>query len=400
MSSAGKISPSLPEKTPYQLGPFEAASGYVGGADEGVAVLRAGAHEGMKPLEALESAVLPALLRPPCLVVFSGGRDSSAVLAVATSVARRNGLAVPVPATNRFPAAHAAEESEWQELVVRHLGLSDWHIRNWDGELDVVGPVAQTVLRRWGAVYPHNAHFALPLLEAARGGSALTGIGGDQVFTAAAKLHVAQLLCREVPPRRGDWRAFAAAAAPRRLRQALWQRHSSGAPWLTPRANARLAARLAADAASTPLWFSDLVRRQLWRQRTRTAIELTLAALVGDLDVEMFHPLQSAAFLSAVAAAKPRTGYPSRDAAMTELFSALLPAPLLQRETKAGFNEAFFHEPSRSFVRQWDGSGLDPSFVDPNELRRVFSTPRVDARAFSALQAAWAAQSGRSTAAS
>ena len=41
---------------------------------------------------ALEAAVLPALQRPPCLVSFSGGRDSSAVLAVAADVARRHGL--------------------------------------------------------------------------------------------------------------------------------------------------------------------------------------------------------------------------------------------------------------------------------------------------------------------
>ncbi len=52
--------------------------------------------------QALELAVRPALERAPCLVSFSGGRDSSAVLAVATRVARRHGLPPPVPATNRF----------------------------------------------------------------------------------------------------------------------------------------------------------------------------------------------------------------------------------------------------------------------------------------------------------
>ncbi len=47
--------------------------------------------------EAIERAVLPALQRQPCLVAFSGGRDSSAVLAVAALVARRPGWRSPSP---------------------------------------------------------------------------------------------------------------------------------------------------------------------------------------------------------------------------------------------------------------------------------------------------------------
>ena len=80
----------------------------------------------MSPREALERAILPALLRPPCLVSFSGGRDSAAVLAVATALARREGLPAPIPATNVFPAADDSDETAWQELIVRHLGLSEW----------------------------------------------------------------------------------------------------------------------------------------------------------------------------------------------------------------------------------------------------------------------------------
>jgi len=36
---------------------------------------------------------------------------------VATDLARREGLALPIPATNRFPAAEGAEETEWQERL-------------------------------------------------------------------------------------------------------------------------------------------------------------------------------------------------------------------------------------------------------------------------------------------
>jgi hypothetical protein len=54
---------------------------------------------GLSPLEALEQRLMPALCRPPCLVASSGGRDSSAVLAVTASVARREGLSLPIPTT-------------------------------------------------------------------------------------------------------------------------------------------------------------------------------------------------------------------------------------------------------------------------------------------------------------
>ena len=64
-----------------------------------------GDDRGLTPLAALEEAILPALRRPPCLVSFSGGRDSSCVLAAATRAARREGLQPPVPVTLRVSNA-------------------------------------------------------------------------------------------------------------------------------------------------------------------------------------------------------------------------------------------------------------------------------------------------------
>lgn len=84
------------------------------------------AREAGTPLEALERSIMPALLRPPCLVSFSGGRDSSTILALAVRLARREGLELPIPATNRFPSAAQSDDVEWQERVVVHLGLTDW----------------------------------------------------------------------------------------------------------------------------------------------------------------------------------------------------------------------------------------------------------------------------------
>src|SRR3954463_7149340 len=81
---------------------------------------------GGDPLAALEDVLREALLRPPCVIAFSGGRDSSALLAVATRLAAREGLQPPGAVTQPFPPLPETDESEWQELVARHIGLRDW----------------------------------------------------------------------------------------------------------------------------------------------------------------------------------------------------------------------------------------------------------------------------------
>ena len=137
---------------------------------------------GTAPRAELEAAILPALRRSPCLVSFSGGRDSSAVLAVAVAVARREGLQAPIPVTHRFPAAAGTDESAWQEKVITHLGLDDWLRVELSSELDAVGPVATSVMERHGLLWPCNTYFHDPIFEAASGGAVLTGIGGDEAF--------------------------------------------------------------------------------------------------------------------------------------------------------------------------------------------------------------------------
>ena len=103
---------------------------------------------GARPLTALDDAIRPFLRRSPCLVSFSGGRDSSAILAAATALARREGLPLPIPATNRFPHVDESDERPWQEHVVRALRLEDWIRLDFGDELDCVGPVASAALRR------------------------------------------------------------------------------------------------------------------------------------------------------------------------------------------------------------------------------------------------------------
>ena len=109
---------------PLDLSRLELATGLLFGASpRPVRLPDAG---GCLPRQALEREILPSLLRPPCLVSFSGGRDSSAILAAAATLARREGLPLPIPATNVIATAEEADESEWQHRVIAHLGLDEW----------------------------------------------------------------------------------------------------------------------------------------------------------------------------------------------------------------------------------------------------------------------------------
>lgn len=82
--------------------PLEIASGVVLGR---AAPTAAPAERPITALAALAQSILCALQRPPCLVSFSGGMDSSFILAVAAHVAQTSGLPAPIPVTWRFTGA-------------------------------------------------------------------------------------------------------------------------------------------------------------------------------------------------------------------------------------------------------------------------------------------------------
>jgi asparagine synthase (glutamine-hydrolysing) len=341
---------------------------------------------GGTPLEALERAVLPALRRGPCLVSFSGGRDSSAVLAVATRVARREGLPDPIPATNRFRAAPGADETAWQERVVAHLGLSDWVRLTHDDELDVVGPYARRVLRAHGVLWPFNAHFHLPLLEAAAEGSVLTGVGGDELFTAA---------CGPLGGRRP--RAVARTLfelAPYGLRRPVLARRAPlTLPWLTPEGNRATTAAAASHDAAEP----RAPRRRLAWARGMRALDVgprSLAAVASMTGAVIAHPLLDPGVWAAVARAGGPRGFDGRRHGMRALAGTLLPAELIARRDKAAFDEAFFTATARAAAAAWTGGGIPEELVDPGALAAHWADPEPMAQSFTLLQAVSAAERG------
>lgn len=374
------------------LQPLEVASGLVLGL---VPRLEDATPAGT-PLAALERAVLPALLRPPCLVSFSGGRDSSTVLAVATRVARREGLELPVPATNRFAGIASSDEAEWQERVVSDLGLTDWARLEQGGELDCVGRIAGDVLRRHGLVWPFNAHFHVPLLRLAAGGSLLTGIGGDELLTGPRLTGVAHLLLGRRRPERRDVLRLGFVAAPPALKHRVLAR-SLPLPfeWLTPTARHELAHRWGAHGAGEPLrWTAHL--RWVRRLRYLHVGTANLGLLARDDDVMLEHPFFAAGFVAALGRLPRQSRYVGRTALMQTLFEGVLADDVLARSSKASFDAAFWNESSRAFAADWDGRGVDPDLVDAEALKSEWMSGSPDPRTFTLVQSAWLAVHGTS----
>ena len=375
---------------PWRLTALEVACGFPIGLDPDAPSLPPSV-KGEGPLAALERAVLPALQRSPCLVSFSGGRDSSAVLAVATAVARREELPPPVPVTLRFPAAPEADEAEWQQAVVRHLGIDDWVCVELQDELDLVGPVASRVHRRHGLLWPPNTHFHVPVLEMAKGGCVLTGIDGDGLLASWRWARPAGVLARRVRPEPRDVLRLGLAVQPRPLRRVVESRLSRpDLPWLRPQASRAVSLAWAADRSREPFRWDRRVR---WWSRLRSLrmVLRSLDLVAERLGTRVVHPLADPRFLAAAADAGGRLGLGDRTAVMRSWFGPLLPGELIARPTKARLDGPFWATYSRAFIASWDGEGVDEALVDPLGLRRAWCADVPNAFTSTLLQAAWLA---------
>jgi asparagine synthase (glutamine-hydrolysing) len=348
----------------------------------------------LRPLQALEDAVRPALCRPPCFVMFSGGRDSSLVLAVALQVARREGLPLPIPTTQVFPEQPDTDETEWQELVLRHLGVRDRHVQVFHGELNLLGPAVRESIRRHGLVAPSGCHLVVPTFEEAAGGSVMNGMDGDGLFNGGSFARArAVLLGHERPTLRTPF-IVARGLSPRRLREVIARRRDPNRLlWLRPDAQEELAALDAAEMATEPLSWPGYVG---WWARRRHVIgrRQALELLAKTHDVQIVQPLLDRRFAAAVAAHGGRLGEGRRARALKVVSEGLLPDEVLTRQSKADFTGANWSNDAREFIQGWDGSGVPTDIVDPEALRAEWVTERPDVRTGLLLQTAWVASSG------
>ena len=390
----------MPPETPYVLSPLELATGMVLGTDPSVSPLLS-PTPGFTARAALEGALVRALQRRPCLVSFSGGRDSSAVLALAAHVARQEGLPLPIPITMRFPSCAESDETSWQELVVRHLQLPDWVRLEFDDELDVIGPNAQAVLARYGVLWPFNVHSHLPLAERAAGGTLVTGAGGDELLVPRQLWRrVNQVLARQVRPAPKDVLRIAAAYGPRPLRRRVASRQLAwedlSLPWLRFDAARQLHDDVLLELDDEPVRWDASIDRVWWRSNYRRVSAQSLS-LVGDMhSVAVESPLADPVVLAAIAREGGRAGFSSRTIAMKHLFNDLLPVEILERTSKALFGGSFWNQRASAFAASWDGTGVDPDVVDVDALRERWArsgSSNSDARTFGLLQSAWLASS-------
>ena len=348
---------------------------------------------GVHPRAALEGVLLEALRRPPCLVSFSGGVDSSALLAVATSVARRHGLPDPVPATLVFRESAESDEREWQYLVLDHLELrrADWLRFDFSDELDAVGPVAQEVLLRHGLVWPFNLHFHLPIVKAAAGGSVVTGFGGDELGRSSAGLFAERLFAKRRFKRPQDLALIAYRLSPSGVN---WAREllrsedfEAELPWLTPYGRKRLRFALARESTH-PFGWDALLREYVWPARYFQVCRETFRIMAAPYDVRMFHPFVEPPVLRTLGRGRV-SGLGGRRGIYEFLFGGLLPPALLERTTKAVFDDPLWTSTASAFARSWSGRGLDERLVDPAALRAHWLNPERSVMATTALQAAW-----------
>jgi asparagine synthetase B (glutamine-hydrolysing) len=378
------------ESLPYRMTPFETAVGWLPGYSQS-SWPRTPTEN---PVAALEEIILTALVRHPCVVAFSGGRDSSAVLAVAVHVARREGLPDPIPCSYVFPGQAAMDESAWQEAVVRHLRVADWERIVINDEHDIVGPYARKVLADLGPIFPPAAHTRELINARACGGAVLTGEGGDEVLGSKRSWVLANVVARRGLVRSRAHMHAAVSLLPAMVRRRRAANALTGSrPWLRPDAADRWRRTAAADEAGEPLDYRAATRRVLDSRALQKGL-LTLELVAARHDVTLVHPLLDRRFVAAWTAAVGRLGPVSRTVAMRTLFSGVLPDDVLGRRSKAVFNGAAVHRHARAFAEAWDGHGVDHDLVDPERLRGEWLSDVPHAGSLALMQHAYLAQRG------
>ncbi|MGH1561886.1 asparagine synthase-related protein [Mumia sp. DW29H23] len=382
--------PSVEPLAPERLDPLETAIAMPRGRSARAGHAHPAGSAG--PREVLEGLLTEVLGRGRCFVLFSGGRDSSALLAVATAVARRTGADDPVPVIGRYPREQHpdAYEEPWQDLVLDHLGIGERIVLDLDDDVRVLGARARGALLRHGALWPASVQsqepFFSPLPDGAR---LLTGEGGDQAFLPRRITPLALLLKHHRRPDRALLGEIAASLAP----AARQVRRQPPPSWL--RGEAVEAHRDAWTAFVREPWGWDRQTRRMYTSRAETVPLVNLASSAAEHGVALSHPFTDRGFLDALASAGGRWGYAGRTDVMRRLFSDVLPDAVLSRRTKAWFNSARWGEEERAFAERWTGSGIDPRYVDAEALRAQWLEPRQNQATYHLLQVAWvAAQRG------
>ncbi|MEE6283046.1 asparagine synthase-related protein [Georgenia sp. MJ170] len=347
---------------------------------------------------ALREVLRNIIVAGPVFVSFSGGRDSSAVLAVAVGVAREVGADLPIPVIYRYPGDHNANEDEWQELVLRHIGVTEQVVLEITDQQRLLGTRAQESMARRGLVWPASLNLQHEMYSVVSGGTLLTGEGGDELLSGRRSAPVARLrrtFQRRQRPGRHELRAAARSMLPQRAtaRSEAERVQAAVAPWLRGSAREEFLETVAEDLIE-PLRWDRSIRHAATLRPVARAIYHNLDLVARDYDVDLIHPLLAPEFVSAWIRDGGMLGFTGRTVAMRHLFSDVLPEKVLSRSDKAFFNASRVGAVEHRFARGWDGGGLDLEYVDPEVLRRAWLSPELLGPGYTALMAAWMASEG------
>lgn len=337
----------------------------------------------------LEAVLLSALMTPPCHVLFSGGRDSSALLALAVHVARREGLPLPVPVTVRHPLAPESDETRWQDLVLAHLAVRDHLVLEFRGEQRLLGDAATAALRRHGPLWPESVQLHGAVYRHLEPGSVVSGEGGDMVVDGHRMAAVRAALAMTRPRRRHLRHGLRAARPAVLLRREVVARAGEIVPpWLRPPAAQAYLREVAASVGEPLRW--DVATRAVMRTRPMAVFAANFDAAVVEYGSRPVTPFTNRRVVDAIAAEAGPLGWGDRTAIFRRLVGDLLPDEVLRRTSKASFNSTRWGPEERAFARDWDGEGLDPDWIDADELRAAWLAPDPHAAADFLLHVAWA----------
>lgn len=281
-----------------------------------------------------------------------------------------------------------AQEREWQDLVLRHLGMQTERI---DGSTarDLLGPLGRHITGRFGPIWPPTMSDQLPLFDLAQDGTLLTGEGGDEILSGQRITPVVGVWRTRRRPDREVCAALAFALAPKWLRRVELRRAEMGQrSWLKPDALRQFNRQVRRDASDQPLRWDQAVRAA---SRTRSSVLglRSLALVAAERGAALLHPFLQPEFVDAFAAMGGRLGLLNRREALEVLCGDLLPAELMSRTSKAVFNGPSFGPDSRAFIGSWNGGGLPDDLVDPELVLAEWSKPMPHAGTMLLLQQAW-----------
>jgi asparagine synthase (glutamine-hydrolysing) len=232
------------------------------------------------------------------------------------------------------------------------------------------------------------------LLVKARGGSHMTGEGGDEVFG----LRRATILRRFADnPKYLSSPSYLKLATivlgPRVTRLAAQQRVNRKAlgpclKHLRPGLAEEVIRQVSEHLASEPL---DTAKSLAWHLRRRGPVMYQEAITAFSLEYDVYHvdPFLEPRFIASYARTVRPFGLATRSDAMHLLFSDLLPDQILTRSSKALFNRGFLTDVGRAFASSWDGGGVDTGLVDVDALRAAWLSRWPPVQSFWLLQAAW-----------